>query len=228
MRDGEGLKTEFLHLCEASAVALTARQADLCLLHLQKLLDWNVRHNLTRITHPRELLIKHFLDSLIPGGFLPDREKVLDVGTGAGFPGIPLRLVKSGWDVTLLDARRKKVSFLKVLLPELGLSGLRAVQGRLEEMPVPDSANGQRGENPFTLITVRAVRLDRSFFQSAGAVLSHSGAVAQWAGPEPGAGEEKSAAGGSFYAESAYGYELPEGAGRRRLVVWRRQGEQGV
>src|SRR5437762_2543757 len=88
----------------------------------QELLDWNTRMNLTAITNPGEVLIKHFLDSLSllivydrPGAHL------LDIGAGAGFPGLPLKIVRPQWHVVLLEATAKKVTFLQHVIETLQL-----------------------------------------------------------------------------------------------------------
>lgn len=103
------------------------------------LLEWNERFNLTSITDPAEVVTRHFMDSLsvlaVPG--LPAAAaapSVIDVGTGAGFPGIPLKVARPSWRVTLLEATRKKTEFLELAVRELGLEGVTVVWGRAEEV----------------------------------------------------------------------------------------------
>lgn len=97
--------------------------------------EWNERINLTNITEPEEIRIKHFLDSLsvltLPN--LPENPSVIDVGTGAGVPGVPLKIARPAWHVTLMDATRKKIDFLNRVIETLQLSDVRAVQMRAEE-----------------------------------------------------------------------------------------------
>lgn len=95
------------------------------------LLEGNQRVNLTRITEPREVIIKHFLDSLVVLPYLSG-SKVCDVGTGAGLPGIPLAIAKPELELTLVDSLGKRVDFLKHAAVELGLS-LEAVHARAED-----------------------------------------------------------------------------------------------
>ena len=104
-----------------------ARYADL-------LIDWNLRFNLTSIVDPRDIVIKHFLDSLsairsIPPGPI----KLIDVGAGAGLPGLPIKLVRPEISLTLLEATRKKCDFLKAVIADLQLTrcagGERAGRG---------------------------------------------------------------------------------------------------
>ncbi len=98
------------------------------------LLIWNERMNLTAITDPRDIQNKHFLDSLTC--VLPlkmDKGKLIDIGTGAGFPGIPIKIAKPGLTVTLMDSLNKRVTFLNEVITALGLNGIEAIHGRAEE-----------------------------------------------------------------------------------------------
>jgi 16S rRNA (guanine527-N7)-methyltransferase len=122
-------------------------------LYRRELLDWNTRMNLTAITEPGEVLIKHFLDSLsllmvCDGGELC----VLDIGSGAGFPGLPLAIVRPQWQVTLLEATGKRVTFLRHVIDTLKLENVVAVQGRAEEQ-----ANNRDYRSSFDMVTARAV-----------------------------------------------------------------------
>ena len=107
-----------------AGIALTERQAQLLSLHIQLMLEWNPRLNLTRITGREEIIVKHLLDSILPAKFLPSSGHALDVGTGAGFPGIPLKIVYPDLQMVLLDSSRKKVSFLAAVAAALGLKGI--------------------------------------------------------------------------------------------------------
>lgn len=109
--------------------------------HLRDLLlDWNMRVNLTAITDPAEVVSKHFLDSLTcvlalpPQARVASRRSVLDVGAGAGFPGLPLAIALPDWHVTLLEATGKKVRFVEAAIADLALPNATAVAGRAEEL----------------------------------------------------------------------------------------------
>jgi 16S rRNA (guanine527-N7)-methyltransferase len=97
------------------------------------LLEWNNKFNLTAITDGQEFIIKHFIDSLSVVPYLKDAKSLVDVGTGAGFPGIPLKIAMPSLDVTLLESQEKKVKFLKTVVGELGLAGIAAVHMRAED-----------------------------------------------------------------------------------------------
>jgi 16S rRNA (guanine527-N7)-methyltransferase len=115
---------------EDLGVHLGAAQIGLLQEHAALLLRWNQRINLTAVTEPLEVAEKHILDSLACAPLLP-AGSLLDAGSGAGYPGIPLRVARADLDVLLVDAVQKKVSFLKAVLARLGLSGLRAQALRL-------------------------------------------------------------------------------------------------
>jgi len=105
----------------------------------QELTTWNQRFNLTAITDWEGVLVRHFLDSLsclkgLPRANLAAGAQVIDVGTGAGFPGLPLKLVCPKMRLTLLEATHKKVTFLENMVRVLGLDGVDVIHGRAEEL----------------------------------------------------------------------------------------------
>lgn len=124
------------------------------------LVEWNERFNLTAITGYEEVQTKHFLDSLagLPllqgalDGALPANLSLCDVGTGAGFPGIPLKIALPNLALTLIDGTAKKIAFLNTVCATLGLAATELVQGRAEEL-------GQQVEwrARFDVVTARAV-----------------------------------------------------------------------
>jgi len=115
-------------------IELSAQQAELLAAYQLRVLDDNSRHNLTRITEPDEFIDKHLLDSAILLPWLKG-PRVLDVGTGAGLPGVVLAILRPQWRFTLLDARRKKVLLLRDTLTALGLEQVQAEHARAEDWP---------------------------------------------------------------------------------------------
>lgn len=143
----------------ALGLRLTPEQRDAFQRYYEELVTWNQKFNLTAITEYEQVQIRHFLDSLScllatesrrtlsrPGA------RVIDIGTGAGFPGIPLKLVCSLAHFTLLEATHKKVTFLEHMVSILGLRSVTAIHGRAEEL-AHESAHRER----YDLALARAV-----------------------------------------------------------------------
>ena len=120
-------------------IALTSHHLAAFETCFQELTTWNQRFNLTAITDREAVLVRHFLDSLsclkaLPRAELSAGAKVIDVGTGAGFPGLPLKMVCPGMRLTLLEATHKKVTFLENVVRVLGLEGVEVIHGRAEDL----------------------------------------------------------------------------------------------
>jgi 16S rRNA (guanine527-N7)-methyltransferase len=120
-------------------IALTEHHLTAFEICYRELVDWNRRFNLTAITDREGVLVRHFLDSLsclqaLPPADLASGARVIDVGTGAGFPGLPLKIVCPEIRLTLLEATRKKVTFLQHLVDVLELQEAHVVHGRAEEL----------------------------------------------------------------------------------------------
>lgn len=118
------------------------------------LLDWNRRMNLTAITDPADIVIKHYLDALTVVTVVPQLEdlKLIDVGTGAGFPGLALAIACPGLSVTLLDSTAKKLRFIANAGQELGLSNTRTLHARAE-----DAGRHPEHRASYDIVTARAV-----------------------------------------------------------------------
>ncbi len=116
---------------------LSQEQATRFSLYAKLLVEWNEKINLTAISDEEGIVIKHFLDSLSILPLIPETCKtVIDVGTGAGFPGIPLKIVRENLQITLLDSLEKRVKFLSEVYNALELKGISAVHGRAEDFGV--------------------------------------------------------------------------------------------
>lgn len=148
--------------CAELGVSLDAQQLSQFQLYLSELVAWNRKFNLTAITDSEEVQVKHFLDSLSSLPLLAEEvndelpflhsQRLVDVGTGAGFPGIPLKIAAPQLDLTLVDGTGKKVRFLEYLCQTLDLTQATVVQGRAEEL-------GRRADYraQFDIVTARAV-----------------------------------------------------------------------
>lgn len=134
-------------------VVLNEKQLDIFDKYAEMLVEWNKKFNLTAIKSPDDIVIKHFADSLLimKSVRFSYGQKLIDVGTGAGFPGIPLLIANNDIDVTFLDSTGKKLIFIDAVLNEIGLSG-KTIVGRAEEI-------GQKPDyrEKFDYSTARAV-----------------------------------------------------------------------
>jgi len=97
--------------------------------------EWNKKVNITAIENDEEIYIKHFLDSvvLLDENYLYEEKSIIDVGTGGGFPGIPLKILNNNYSVTLLDSLRKRIDFLSTVIKELKLEDVYLIHGRAED-----------------------------------------------------------------------------------------------
>jgi len=220
MEKGEFV-AQLLKMTEESEIVFSADQAGRCFDHAAFMVEWNRKSNLTRITDFREILTKHVLDSIAPGRELPARGVALDVGTGPGYPGIPLKILHPDLDMWLLESNRKKISFLKAAVARIPLSGVHTLHGRWEQ--ALDTANFFP-EDGVDLVTMRAVRLEAVQLEKlAPATLRPGGVFAWWAGPCAETGRGLPPGGAEMEFERTFTYNLPGAGQPRRLYIWRRR-----
>ena len=139
---------------ESFSIFLSPKQIEQFLIYYEMLAEWNQVMNLTAITEYEEVMKKHFVDSLslVKAYNMAGNKKLIDVGTGAGFPGIPLKIVYPDINVTLLDSLQKRVGFLNAVIEKLEISGIEAVHGRAEDL-----ARDKRRREQYDLSVSRAV-----------------------------------------------------------------------
>ena len=124
---------------DATGLSVSPKQIDQFSSYYDLLVEWNSRINLTRITEPVDVCRLHFMDSIAPMRFVSFEERsLIDIGTGAGFPGIPLKIMNPSLKLTLLDALDKRCRFLKEVTDSLGLDNVTIIHGRAE-----DAASGK-------------------------------------------------------------------------------------
>lgn len=118
-------------------------------LYYDLLIKWNQKFNLTAVTEREQVDILHFKDSVLCADLIKENAEVLDVGSGAGFPGIPLKIMRDDLKVTLIDSVNKKVLFLNEIINKLELKGIEAIHTRIEDLK----------DRKFDVVTSRAVAL---------------------------------------------------------------------
>lgn len=134
-------------------IHLDAMQVELFRRYYDELVEWNGRVNLTSIVDYEEVQLKHFLDSLTAAPLVGGRaSRVIDIGSGAGFPGLPLKIVHPGIELTLVDSVHKKADFLHHLVERLALDGVEVVAERVESL-----AHDSRYRQRFDTVVSRAV-----------------------------------------------------------------------
>ncbi len=138
----------------ALGISLTEEQINQFLIYYEMLVEWNEVMNLTAITEYEDVMKKHFIDSisLIKAYDVSKQVKVIDVGTGAGFPGLALKIAYPELQVTLLDSLNKRIQFLDAVIDKLGLTGVETIHGRAEDFAKPGKLREQ-----FDLCVSRAV-----------------------------------------------------------------------
>ena len=103
-------------------------------IYMELLLEWNEKINLTAITNEDDIILKHFVDSLTIKKYISENEKIIDIGTGAGFPGIPLAIMNKNNKITLMDSLNKRIVFLNDVIDKLKLTNVKAIHSRAEEL----------------------------------------------------------------------------------------------
>jgi len=124
----------FFQAAEILSISLPSTTLPHFQVYYQELRAWNKKTNLTAITKEKEVYIDHFIDSLIPEKFIPPQSNIIDLGSGGGFPGIPLKILRPDIAVTLVDSSLKKTLFQRHVIRTLGLNRIVAVHARSEEL----------------------------------------------------------------------------------------------
>lgn len=120
--------------------------------YMNLLIEWNKKINLTAIIEPDEIILKHFIDSLTINNEIKKGDKIADIGTGAGFPGIPIKILNPENEVVLIDSLNKRLIFLDEVINKLGLKNISTVHARAEEI-----GHNKMYREQFDIVTSRAV-----------------------------------------------------------------------
>ncbi len=208
----EGAKVFGVYLDEKTAEAFG--------LYLRELLKWNQKMNLTAIRTEKGIVLKHFLDSLSVFPYLSHISSLLDIGSGAGFPGIPLKIVKPPLEITLIDSVLKKVDFQRHIIRLLGLKGIESIHGRVQDKEIRQTM-GER----FDMVISRAFSDLRTFLTFSYPFLKKGGIVLAMKGemdreeirPFP-QGEET-----RYWLQKAVPFDLPFSSLRRSILLFKKE-----
>ncbi len=129
----ESYKEEIINQIKKLDIMINDKQADQFIIYMKELIEWNNKINLTAITDPKGIIIKHFVDSLTISKHLKETDTIIDVGTGAGFPGIPIKIIKKNTNMTLLDSLNKRIQFLEEIIQKCELDKIKAIHYRAED-----------------------------------------------------------------------------------------------
>lgn len=148
----EEFKKIMIFYGEKIDIKFTEEQLNQFYEYMNLLLEWNEKINLTAITDPNEVILKHFIDSLTINKYIKENSTFADVGTGAGFPGIPLKILRPDLKITLVDSLNKRINFLNEVINKLNLVNIETVHSRIE-----DFGKDKKYRESFDFVTARAV-----------------------------------------------------------------------
>lgn len=142
----------FNNYLEKLNLTLTEEQIEKFYNYMNLLIEWNKKINLTAIVEPKDIILKHFIDSLTIVKYIKEGETIIDVGTGAGFPGIPLKIAREDLKITLADSLNKRINFLNEVINKLDLKNIETIHIRAEEL-----GKNKKYREKFDIATSRAV-----------------------------------------------------------------------
>ena len=148
----EEFKKVFMEYAEKINIDINEEQINRFYDYMNLLIEWNKKINLTAITDYNEIILKHFVDSLTINKYIKENNSVVDVGTGAGFPGIPLKIIRDDINIVLVDSLNKRINFLNEVIKELNLKNIETVHARAEEF-----GKNKKYRKKFDIATSRAV-----------------------------------------------------------------------
>ena len=145
-------KEELVKSAKKIDVDITEEQAQKLYKYMTILIDWNKKINLTAITQEKDIIYKHFIDSISINKYIKNKTDIIDIGTGAGFPGIPLKILNSTNSFTLVDSLGKRINFLQNVKKDLNLNNINLIHSRVEDLAQIDSYREK-----FDIVASRAV-----------------------------------------------------------------------
>lgn len=130
----EEFSKEFLKKVKNLKINISEKEIDLFYKYMNLLIEWNEKINLTAITDEKDIILKHFIDSLTINNYIKEKNNILDIGTGAGFPGIPLKIINPESNFILVDSLNKRINFLEEVKDKLQLEKLYLIHSRAEDL----------------------------------------------------------------------------------------------
>lgn len=127
---------ELINKSQKIGIDMNEENANKFYKYMNLLLEWNEKINLTAITAPNEVILKHFVDSITINKYIEDKNTIMDIGTGAGFPGIPLKIINKDKKFILVDSLNKRINFLNEVSKEMDLENIKSIHARAEELAV--------------------------------------------------------------------------------------------
>ena len=189
------------------------------LLLMNELVEWNKKFNLTSITDDTGIVVRHFLDSLQPEilGITSQYKTIIDIGTGAGFPGLPLAIVNKKLKVYLMESNGKKITFLKHMVKELGQDNIFVLEGRAEEF-----SRKYEHRDKYDAVIMRAISNFNIVMEISCALVKHHGQILYYASSKQ---KEEISDEGKLYRELKLemahieDYELPDNYGNHSIII---------
>ena len=142
----------FIEEAQKINIELDKNQIEKFYKYMDLLIEWNEKINLTAITNEKDILVKHFIDSLTIQRYLGNAVNIIDVGTGAGFPGIPIKIINPNLKVVLVDSLNKRINFLQEVIKKLNLDNIEVIHARAEDL-----GQNKKYREAFDIVTSRAV-----------------------------------------------------------------------
>jgi 16S rRNA (guanine527-N7)-methyltransferase len=201
-------------------IKLSQKQLELLNLYLEELIEWNSRMNLTGIVERERMIFELFLDSLIPVSYLPSQGRMLDVGSGAGFPAVVIKVLMPDLKLQMVEANFKKVSFLKQVIRLLKLDDIEAINGRIELLRDKLSPDG------YEIISARALANLNQIISWCAPLLVHKGLLLYFSGSQVDENLkncEHLMMGNNLTVDRLVPYHLPGMKESRNIVILRKE-----
>lgn len=145
-------KEKFLNELKKMNIEVSDKQLEQFYSYMKGILEWNTKINLTAIVEEDMFIVKHFIDSLTINKYIKDSKTLIDIGTGAGFPGIPIKIMNENLNITLIDSINKKLNVIRDLSEKLKLNNIEVIHSRAEEL-----AQNKKYREMYDIATTRAV-----------------------------------------------------------------------